>query len=302
MFYSLSGFFTSFGKNPNHLNFIGVFKYLFVYGIPILAREIVRVSLVKNTRNKSKFVYIIIALVISISEMNVFVIGRNILIPSLFLEDFLSIILPIIIKNIVFTFIAEYSNILPGILYCLSEKLFLWCMPIYPNIPWVIVTMFDSILLITLYLCIQYTMQKELRLLTRNMLKQFNPKKLIILMIIGLIIFSFSLGILYYSPYSILSNSMYPYIEKGDIVIIEKCDYDTLKIGDIVQYRQIDKIIVHRIVEEIYSENGERYFVTKGDNNDFEDEIKVNENIFLGKVIFKIKYLGWPSIWIKEFK
>ena len=301
MFYTLIGFLTSFGENPNSLNFIGILKYLFVYGIPIIAREFIRVNLVRNTKFNSKFIYIIIALTICVSEFNVFTFLRKISSISMFIEDFISIIMPIIIKNIVFTFIAKYTNVLPGILYSLSNKLFLWIIPIYPNIPWIVKVIFDSTLLISLYLCIRYAIQKEMRIFTRDMIKEFNPKKIIIFMCVFLIIICFGLGIFRYSPYSILSNSMYPNLEKGDLIIIDKCKIQTLKIGDIIQYKQEGKKIVHRIVD-ILDENGETYIITKGDNNFHVDEIKVNKDIFVGKVIFKIKYLGLPSIWINELK
>ena len=55
--------------------------------------------------------------------------------------------------------------------------------------------------------------------------------------------------------------------------------------------------VIHRIIEK-KQENGEFRFVTKGDNNISPDSEIVRENQLIGKVIFKIKYIGYPAIWM----
>ena len=40
------------------------------------------------------------------------------------------------------------------------------------------------------------------------------------------------------------------------------------------------------------------YFITKGDNNKSPDSEEVTEGQLIGKVIFKIRYLGYPAIWL----
>ena len=55
--------------------------------------------------------------------------------------------------------------------------------------------------------------------------------------------------------------------------------------------------VVHRIKEKS-QKNGEFYFITKGDNNLTEDLEPVTENQLIGKLIFKVRYLGYPALWL----
>lgn len=80
----------------------------------------------------------------------------------------------------------------------------------------------------------------------------------------------------------IKSNSMYPKLEKGDIVLIKK--YNNYIKGDIITYSFEDNYLVtHRIIEK----NNEG-FITKGDNNNSEDNELIKLENIKGKVILKI--------------
>lgn len=300
-FYILSGFLSGFGKNPSGVGIVGAIKYLWVYGVPIVCIEWIRVNLVRNVRgNKKTFIYIIISLILFVAEINVFILFRSYYSISIFFKSFFSVLLPLIIKNIVFTHIVEYSNILPTTIYSIISKIFLWLMPIYPNIPWLITTIFDCMVYISIYLYINYTANKELRLINKTMLKELNPKSIIIYMIVALGILWFCTGTLYYAPYSVLSSSMSPQIKVGNLVIVEKCSKDEIKENDIIQFRVQNTVIVHRVVEINYNEKGERIYTTKGDNNETVDETKIKDTNVLGKVVANIRYLGWPSVLISD--
>lgn len=77
----------------------------------------------------------------------------------------------------------------------------------------------------------------------------------------------------------IKSASMYPTLEKGDIVIIKK--YKDYKVNDIITYNESGYLITHRIVGKEKAS-----FITKGDNNNTKDDIEVNINDVKGKVIY----------------
>lgn len=74
-------------------------------------------------------------------------------------------------------------------------------------------------------------------------------------------------------------NSMFPILKDGDLVTIEKGHQYNL--GDVVAYFMVVddklKIIVHRIVLKRRD-----YLLTKGDNNNFIDNIKVKNTMVLG--------------------
>lgn len=97
--------------------------------------------------------------------------------------------------------------------------------------------------------------------------------------------------------YVIISGSMEPNIDIGDIVIVK--EEKNLQVGDVISYRKGQSVITHRIVN-ITEENGEKEYKTKGDNNNTEDsEIIFNNNIE-GKVIRVVPKLGKVALLLKN--
>lgn len=86
----------------------------------------------------------------------------------------------------------------------------------------------------------------------------------------------------------ITDNSMEPTFSKGDTVIYEQVDTDTLKEGDIIVYWALEGtqrvVQIHRIVN-IYDIGENRLFETKGDSNERSDALPVHESNVLGKYI-----------------
>jgi ATP-binding cassette subfamily B protein len=65
--------------------------------------------------------------------------------------------------------------------------------------------------------------------------------------------------------------SMFPTLRPGDRGLIEKCDFATLKKGDIVVFRLDLKFIAHRLID-IRFQDEKPVYITKGDNNSFIDQ------------------------------
>ena len=106
-----------------------------------------------------------------------------------------------------------------------------------------------------------------------------------------------------YSVMTVLTGSMEPDYNVGDIVIVKKTDTDELKVKDVITfYSQEDnmkgQIVTHRIID-ITEENGRRLFETKGDNNQIADVEKTAENDVIGKVEGKIPYVGKAATFLQ---
>lgn len=86
---------------------------------------------------------------------------------------------------------------------------------------------------------------------------------------------------------TITSGSMQNEFQIGDIIIIKECeDY---KVGDIITYNvNDDYLVTHRIIKR-----EKNNFITKGDNNNTEDNIEITRENIEGKVIYKSKLLKW---------
>lgn len=97
--------------------------------------------------------------------------------------------------------------------------------------------------------------------------------------------------------YVIISGSMKPNIDIGDIVIVK--EEKNLQIGDVISYRKGQSVITHRIVD-ITEDDGEIKYKTKGDNNNTEDSENVLNKNIEGKVIKVIPKLGNVTLVLKN--
>lgn len=94
-----------------------------------------------------------------------------------------------------------------------------------------------------------------------------------------------------YKAYLISTESMEPELKKGDAIIIKKVAEDQLRVNDIITFKINGEIITHRIVR-IDDVNSEKFYITKGDNNNVEDSDELRFSDIEGKQIIKIPYLG----------
>lgn len=94
------------------------------------------------------------------------------------------------------------------------------------------------------------------------------------------------------SVFNIVSESMEPTINVNDLIVIKKCAEEEIGKNDIITYkRENGSIVTHRIVR-INKENGEKIYVTKGDNNPIEDDETIKHSQVYGKYLFKINGVG----------
>lgn len=100
----------------------------------------------------------------------------------------------------------------------------------------------------------------------------------------------------------VLSESMEPDIKKGSLIVIENVDIDMLETGDVITYSLDNKniTVTHRIAK-IDWEDGEKVIVTKGDANNCEDNVKVTEEMIVGKVVFHLGLVGQLIVFIKKY-
>ena len=100
-----------------------------------------------------------------------------------------------------------------------------------------------------------------------------------------------------YSFLTVSTDSMSPEYKQGDMIIIEKTDFSSLKVGDDICFVSSDPKIkgfpnTHRIHDIKTDEQGERYFVTKGVANVKPDEYFVYDNQLIGEVIWSSTFFG----------
>lgn len=95
-----------------------------------------------------------------------------------------------------------------------------------------------------------------------------------------------------YKPFIVLSGSMETEIKKGDLIIVEVTDPQTLEVDDVIAFRDAQETVTtHRIIE-IVEKDGETYFITKGDNNDSQDQNLVEFDDVEGIYVTRIPGVG----------
>ena len=82
-------------------------------------------------------------------------------------------------------------------------------------------------------------------------------------------------------PLIVLTDSMYPVIESGDLIICHTAEPEDIKVGDVIAFfdpaSNNSAIVTHRVLEVIEA-SGQIGWRTKGDNNNTEDRLPVYED------------------------
>ena len=95
--------------------------------------------------------------------------------------------------------------------------------------------------------------------------------------------------------YTILTQSMYPTIKAGDVVITYKEDNNQYNKGDVITFVSDMNggiTVTHRVQDIVLVNDGYSYR-TKGDNNNAEDREVIDGDNVLGKVVLRIPKAGY---------
>ena len=217
---------------------------------------------------------------------------------------FVSIIIPIICHNVVANYLCFHGNYKISCIYLLSLELLTILLPIYPKLDWFFTSLYEIILAFVIYaVTSDFYENKVLRLRKKRREKSYIVTYIPILIFLVIVIM-FMVGFFKYKPVAIMSNSMYPMIKRGDTVISQKIiqkDLKLIKLNDIIEYRIGGASVIHRVVSIDIDNEGNTFFITKGDNNENIDSEKVTGNQVIGIVNMKIPYVGYPAVWFSEF-
>ncbi|KAG5510797.1 hypothetical protein JKF63_07869 [Porcisia hertigi] len=110
----------------------------------------------------------------------------------------------------------------------------------------------------------------------------------------------------------VLSGSMLPGYERGDVLLLHHNPAYPVEVGDIIVYSLPGESIpiVHRVLRiHERAEDHKRFYLTKGDNNMHDDRFLfkqgrewVEEDMIIGKTYAYIPYIGYLTIAVNEVK
>lgn len=84
-------------------------------------------------------------------------------------------------------------------------------------------------------------------------------------------------------------KSMKPSIGKNDIIITKEYNNIKPQVNDIIAYYKNNQLVIHKIVQENKFDD---LYTTKGENNYYLDEEKVEISEIEGKVVLNIPFIG----------
>ena len=98
------------------------------------------------------------------------------------------------------------------------------------------------------------------------------------------------------TPLVVLSDSMYPTIKAGDLIMVRDGGDGIYKEGDIIAFYDNEgsdpMIVTHRIVGVICSEDGSFSYTTQGDSNNSPDRNMVEQSNVIGRLSWRIGGIG----------
>lgn len=88
-----------------------------------------------------------------------------------------------------------------------------------------------------------------------------------------------------YCPLIVLTGSMEPSIEDGDLIVVKQIEGEDVKVGDVIAFFDPEStgssVLTHRVIE-VLNEDNSLSFRTKGDANNTEDRLAVSEDKLVG--------------------
>lgn len=103
-------------------------------------------------------------------------------------------------------------------------------------------------------------------------------------------------------PMIVLTDSMYPEIAAGDLIICNTLEPEEVLVGDVISFFDPmgsgTSIVTHRVLE-IVEEDGQLAYRTKGDNNNAEDQVLVPQKNLVGIYRSRIPGLGHVAMFMQ---
>ena len=290
-----TGFIFSFYENPYFINKGLLFSRVIPSIAIIISSEIIRGIL---SAQKGHFSSITAYFVGFMSELFMFYQMTQLNSLNRFMDFVALTLFPAVIANFYYQYVSSRFGAIPNIAFRLITTMYIYFVPTLSAMSDALLACIKLILPIIMLALISSLFERK---------KKNARKKNKVLGVIGtvltvaivvpiamLISCQFRFGALV-----IATESMTGEINKGDMIIYERYDGQAIDEGQVIVFLQDNSKIVHRVVQ-IKNINGELRYYTKGDaNDDFDEGYRVKDDI-VGLTDFKLSYLGYPTLWLRE--
>ena len=301
LLYVIGGLFSSFGKSPYSFTPTGILRNLVFVSSMLVGMELSRAWLINHLGKKHTFLALLFVAVLYtlLSIPLARITGFTLELSSITYMN--STVLPALAENLLASFLALLGGPLAAIAYRGILQAFWWFCPILPNLPWVFKGLIGTVVPIVGLVVANSLRSSRRRPGQARRERGGSLAGWVVTTVVAVAIIWFAVGLFPVQPTTVISGSMRPTLDVGDVVIIAKVSADTIEPGDIIQFREAERVTtLHRVVEIQESEGG-MVFITQGDANSEPDANPVIPENVVGKAIFDIPKIGWAAIAVKEF-
>ena len=291
----LSGMKFGFYKNPYFISSTELISTILPLIVIIVSTEIIRSTLLaqKNAfASVSAFLSCIFAEILSFSNI----------VGEISFNHFMGLVgmtlFPAISANVYYHYASRRFGALPNIVFRIITTLYIYFLPSVTAMSDALLSLIKILLPIVMLALIATLFEKKKKNATQKGKKLSVVGALLTLVVIvsGMMLIScqFRFGALV-----IATESMTGEINKGDMIIYERYDDQTIKKGQVVVFNKNQNRIVHRVVEIEFVENEYRYY-TKGDANESMDMGYITDADIVGLTDMKVSFIGFPTLWLRE--
>jgi len=301
---AIAGLLTSFGSSPYSHNLYPMFLNFVFWGSALVAIEVSRAYLLSSF--SVRHVVVVVTLVsllytlLMIPPARFDIGGGNMEALKFFGGTFL----PLLARNVLTCFLALAGGPITAIVYRGILEAFEWFSPILPDLPWITKAFVETIAPVIGILVLQTfagsEVEAERQAAKAKTWKDRFALGWVLTGVVAVTMLWFSVGALGFRPVAVVSGSMSPTIDVGDLAVVREVSAESIKEGDIIMYRHGNDTMIHRVIEERQAD-GMTMFITKGDANASPDLEPVHLSQIEGRVNFCIPKLGWVSMKVKSF-
>lgn len=291
----MSGEYFGYYKNPYFVNFNVLLHHLLPLLVIILTVEILRGVLLAQKKGAATFVAFAIGV---ISEVLAFAQPAGIQSFNQFMDLVGMTLFPAITANLFYNYISKRYGAMPNIAYRCILTLYPYFLPQTTAMEDAMAACIKILTPILMGVIVSVLFAKRKRNAVRKGEKLSivgTALALVVIITVATVIScQFRFGAIV-----IATESMKGEINKGDMILYERYEDQTIQEGQVIVFQYLGNKVIHRVIRIEHIGNEIRYY-TKGDANTVEDIGYRTESDIIGLTDMKIAYIGYPTLWLKE--
>ena len=288
-----------FYQNPYRFNLSNFFKFFLPIAAIITFSEVIRyVLMAQNDKLASALCYLscVVADMLICSNL------PSVTSMAKFMDLVAGAFFPAIISNLLYNYLSKRYGIYPNLVFRAITVLYAYTFSIVPAISDALLSFFNILLPIAIYLFIDALYEKKRKFALGNR-SVFIRVLSIVLTVTVLIIMLGTVMLISnqftYGAYVVATPSMTGELNQGDVALYKQLEDRPVEEGEVIAFDKDGIVVIHR-VEKIETVNGITRYYTKGDANEDMDAGFILSSDIIGHVDFKIPYIGFPTLWMRN--